>query len=75
MVRRVLSVLKVVRSVRAWSSSNITLSMYFNHFTFSCFNYVIQKLEEQLNYDENARIQVPSDIGFLLFLYFPCVLQ
>ena len=27
----------VVRSVRAWSSSNITLSIYFNHFTFSCF--------------------------------------
>ena len=30
----------VVRSVRAWSSSNITLSMYFNHITFSCFNYI-----------------------------------
>ena len=31
-----------VRSVRAWSSSNITLSIYFNHFTFLCFNYVTQ---------------------------------
>ena len=32
----------VVCSVRAWSSSNITLSIYFNHLTFSCFNYGTQ---------------------------------
>ena len=44
----------------------ILLSMYFNHFTFSCFNYVIQKLEHRYEiqlldkFKENKRIQVPS---------------
>ena len=46
-----------VRSVRAWSSSNITLSMYFNQLTFSCFNYVIQITSSLIPHENHSKIK------------------